>query len=44
MVEMLHMLAQSWPNFKNLESLHQLSYTVKIQKKAYSFHVLGYLK
>ena len=44
MVEMLLMLAQSWPNFKNLESLHSTVLYRKIQKKAYRFHFLAYLK
>ena len=44
MVEMLHMLAQSWPNFKNLESLHSTVLYSKNTKKAYRFYFLAYLK
>ena len=44
MVEMLHMLAQSWPNFKNLESLHSTVLYSKNTKKSLPFPFFGIFK
>ena len=44
MVEMLHMLAQSWPNFKNLESLHSTVLYSKNKKKSLPFPFFGIFK
>ena len=44
MVEMLHMLAQSWPNFKNSESLHSTVLYSKNTKKSLPFPFFGIFK
>ena len=44
MVEMLYMLAQSWPNFKNLESLHSTVLYSKNTKKSLPFSFFGIFK
>ena len=44
MVEKLHMLAQSWPNFKNLESLHSTVLYSISTKKGLPFRFFGIFK
>ena len=41
---MLHMLAQRWPNFKNLESLHSTVLYSKNTKKSLPFPFFGIFK